>query len=119
MTRLTHARLLPAIFGLVAFLAAGNSLSAAARSTSSESPCLLIPAVQKLRILAARTQSMNNLKQIALSLHSYHDVYKTFPAAAICDKDGKPLLSWRVAISPYVEQLPLYNQFKLDEPWDS
>ncbi len=38
---------------------------------------------------------------------------------AITDKDGKPLLSWRVAILPYLEQQELYNKFKLDEPWDS
>src|SRR5205085_10226222 len=38
---------------------------------------------------------------------------------AICDKQGRPLLSWRVAILPYIEQGQLYKQFKLDEPWDS
>jgi hypothetical protein len=38
---------------------------------------------------------------------------------AICDRDGKPLLSWRVAILPYIEQVTLYKRFKLDEPWDS
>ena len=41
------------------------------------------------------------------------------PPPAIYSKDGKPLLSWRVAVLPYIEQGPLYNQFKLDEPWDS
>ena len=40
------------------------------------------------------------------------------PPAAICDATGKPLLSWRVAILPYIQQGALYNQFKLDEPWD-
>jgi hypothetical protein len=50
----------------------------------------------------------------------FHDTYKRFPPAAICDKQtGKPLLSWRVAILPYIEQVSLYKQFKLDEPWDS
>src|SRR5262249_31943352 len=38
---------------------------------------------------------------------------------AIYSKDGKPLLSWRVAVLPYLEQVPLYRKFKLDEPWDS
>ena len=42
-----------------------------------------------------------------------------FPGPAITDKDGKPLLSWRVAILPYIEQQGLYKKFKLDEPWDS
>ena len=44
---------------------------------------------------------------------------KHFPPAAICDKDGRPLLSWRVAILPYIDQEDLYKQFHLDEPWDS
>ena len=78
-----------------------------------------LPAVQKVRNAAARMQSMNNLKQIGIAMHGYHDTYGTFPPAAICDKKGKKLLSWRVAILPYIEQANLYRQFKLDEPWDS
>lgn len=68
---------------------------------------------------SARIQSSNNLKQIGIALHNYHDVNGVLPAAAIVDKKGKPLLSWRVAILPYIEQDNLYRQFKLDEPWDS
>jgi len=83
------------------------------------SAALLLPAVQKVRLAAGRAQSQNNLKQMALAMHNYHDVYGAFPAAAICDKNGKPLLSWRVAILPFIEQDNLYRQFKLDEPWDS
>jgi hypothetical protein len=51
-------------------------------------------------------------------MHNYHDVYNHFPRD-ITDKDGKPLLSWRVAILPFIEQAELYKQFRLDEPWDS
>jgi prepilin-type processing-associated H-X9-DG protein len=80
---------------------------------------LLLPAVQKVRDAAGRAQSQNNLKQIGLALHNYHDVNAALPPAAICDKRGKPRLSWRVAILPYLEQENLYKQFKLDEPWDS
>ncbi len=80
---------------------------------------LLLPAVQSAREAARRTQCMNNLKQIGLAMHNYHDTFNHFPAAAIRDKDGKPLLSWRVAILPFIEQNALYNEFKLDEPWDS
>ncbi len=65
-----------------------------------------------------RRQSQRNLSEIGLALHTYHNDFNTFPAAAITDKDGKPLLSWRVAILPYLEQ-NLFNQFKHDEPWDS
>ncbi|MBY0460366.1 MAG: DUF1559 domain-containing protein, partial [Gemmataceae bacterium] len=78
----------------------------------------IIPAVQKLRESAGRMQSANNLKQIALAMHNYHDANGHFPQD-IVDKDGKPLLSWRVALLPYIEQDNLYKQFKLDEPWDS
>jgi hypothetical protein len=67
----------------------------------------------------ARAESMNNLMTIGLAMHSFaaaHDT--TFPAAAI-RKDSKALLSWRVAILPYLDQEALYNRFHLDEPWDS
>ncbi|HVK15443.1 MAG TPA: DUF1559 domain-containing protein [Fimbriiglobus sp.] len=78
-----------------------------------------LPAVQKVREAASRTQSMNNMKQIALAMHNYHDAYGALPPAAIVDRKGKKLLSWRVMILPYIEQDNLYKQFKLDEPWDS
>ncbi len=68
---------------------------------------------------ATRMRSQNNLKQIGVALHNYHDVNGVLPAAAIVDKKGKPLLSWRVAILPYVEQDNLYKKFHLDEAWDS
>ncbi len=80
---------------------------------------LLLPAVQKVRAAASRVESMNNLKQIGLAMHSYHDAYGKLPSAAICSEKGKPLLSWRVAILPFIEQQNLYEKFKLDEPWDS
>jgi RNA polymerase sigma factor (sigma-70 family) len=66
-----------------------------------------------------RAKSQNNLKQIGLAMHNYHDVNGRFPPPAIYSKDGKPLLSWRVAILPYLDQDNLFKQFKLDEPWDS
>jgi hypothetical protein len=85
---------------------------------SATTMALLLPAVQKAREAAARMQSANNLKQIMLALHSYHDAIGHFPTD-IVDKNGKPILSWRVAILPYIEQANVYQQFKLDEPWDS
>ncbi len=81
---------------------------------------MMLPAVAKVREASQRATSMNNLKFIALSMHNYEGTYNGFPAAAICDKKtGKPLLSWRVTILPYIEQEALYKQFKMDEPWDS
>lgn len=68
---------------------------------------------------AERVRSANNLRQLGLALHTYHDTNAAFPAATSYSKDGKPLLSWRVHILPLLEQDELYKQFKLDEPWDS
>lgn len=59
-----------------------------------------------------------NLKQIGLAGHNYHDA-NGFIANNVYSKDGMPLLSWRVLLLPYIEETPLYNEFKLDEPWDS
>jgi prepilin-type processing-associated H-X9-DG protein len=80
---------------------------------------LLLPAVQSAREAARRAQCVNNLKQIALAMHNYESANNAFPRPAIVGKDGKLLLSWRVAILPYIEQAGLYNKFHLDEPWDS
>jgi hypothetical protein len=68
---------------------------------------------------ARLNKAKNNLKQLTLAMHNYHDTYGNLPTPAITDAKGKPLLSWRVAILPFIEQQHLYNQFKLDEPWDS
>ncbi|MFO0822316.1 MAG: DUF1559 domain-containing protein [Gemmataceae bacterium] len=78
-----------------------------------------IAAKNKAQEAAAAATSANNLKQIAIALHNYESTYAAFPPAAVCDKTGKPLLSWRVLILPYIEEATLFKQFKLDEPWDS
>lgn len=80
---------------------------------------LLLPAVQAAREASRRMTASNNLKQIMLSMHNYHDTHQHFPEPAIRSADGKPLLSWRVALLPFLEQQTLYQQFHLDEPWDS
>jgi len=80
---------------------------------------MLLPAVQQAREAARRAQSMNNMKQFALAIHNYESVYRRFPAQYSVSKEGKPLLSWRVHVLPYMEQQQLYSQFHLDEPWDS
>jgi hypothetical protein len=80
---------------------------------------LLLPAVQSARTAAQRSQSVNNLKQMALAMHNFHSVNDHFPPQAITGPGGKPLLSWRVAILPFLEQQGLFQEFKQDEPWDS
>jgi prepilin-type processing-associated H-X9-DG protein len=78
-----------------------------------------LAAKRKVQDAAALNVSANNLKQIALALHNYHDANGTFPPAAVCGKNAEPQLSWRVLILPYIEEDALYKEFKLDEPWDS
>jgi type II secretory pathway pseudopilin PulG len=80
---------------------------------------LLLPAMQAARGAAVRVQSMNNMKQIGLAMLSFESANNRLPARAIFDKKGKPLLSWRVQILPFLEQNNLLQQFHLDEPWDS
>jgi hypothetical protein len=80
---------------------------------------LLLPAIQAAREAARRNQSMNVLKQLALAILNYESAKSTLPPHANYDANGRPLLSWRVHILPYIEEAVLYSQFKLDEPWDS
>jgi Ca-activated chloride channel family protein len=80
---------------------------------------LFLPAVRSAREAARRAECTNNLSQIGLALQRYHEVFGCFPPAAIAAKQGRPLLSWRVAILPYIETTPRYSRFHLDEPWDS
>jgi hypothetical protein len=112
----TTARRTPAGLEIVSRQTLPGSMSL---STGPIALGLLLPAVQKVREAAARTQSMNNLKQIGLAMHMYHDTSGTFPPAYRAGKGGKPLLSWRVLILPFIEQDALYKEFHLDEPWDS
>ena len=71
------------------------------------------------RQAAIRSQCVNNEKQIGLAIHNYIAKHGSFPPAFTVDKAGKPLLSWRVLILPYIEQDALFKEFHLDEPWDS
>ncbi len=65
-----------------------------------------------------RKEVDDNLKQIVLAMHNFHDAFGCMPADLV-DAKKKPLLSWRVQLLPYMEQDELYKEFKLDEAWDS
>ncbi|QDT97053.1 DUF1559 family PulG-like putative transporter [Gimesia aquarii] len=79
---------------------------------------LLLPAVQQARDAARRSMSKNNMKQIGLALHNYHDVFSQFPPGGTATADGKPYHSWQTAILPFVDQAPLYNDIDFDVAWD-
>jgi hypothetical protein len=90
------------------------------RNQGAELLCVTVePGLRSARAASQRAKSINNLKQIALAMHIYHDTHKHFPPAANSGTDGKPLLSWRVLLLPHLDQEPLYREFHLDEPWDS
>jgi prepilin-type N-terminal cleavage/methylation domain-containing protein/prepilin-type processing-associated H-X9-DG protein len=85
---------------------------------------LLLPAVQKIREAAARMQCSNNLKQLGLAAHNYHDSNNRLPAAslvpyAVQNNDSNLMMqmpfgpNWAVWLLPYIEQTPLYNQANL------
>ena len=80
---------------------------------------MLLPAVQAVRSAARRTQSANNLKQMALAAHNYESAFMHFPSGDGPVNKGGPAVSWRVKILPFIEQNNLYEMYNVDEPWDS
>jgi prepilin-type processing-associated H-X9-DG protein len=87
---------------------------------------MVADAVKQWKETGPRLTAQNNLKQVGLALHNYESANGRLvihgtgaTGAAVKNPTEKPLLSWRVAILPYVEQGALYNEFKLNEPWDS
>ena len=80
---------------------------------------LLTPAVHQARELARRTQSQNNLKQIGLAFHNYHDVYEIFPPGGTFDADGRGYHGWMLSITPFMDANNLMNRVDWSQPWDS
>lgn len=87
---------------------------------------LLLPAVQQAREAARRTSCKNNLKQIGLALHIYHDSAGAFPSGwigvdmgatpAVPDVEGVSGMGWHVMLLPYLDQSPLYQQLNFSQP---
>jgi prepilin-type N-terminal cleavage/methylation domain-containing protein len=75
---------------------------------------LLVPAVQKVRESAARTQCQNNGKQIGLALHNYHSTYKKFPAAWSGPPNYDASWAWSARILPFIDQATVYNGGRMD-----
>jgi hypothetical protein len=75
---------------------------------------LLVPAVQKVREAAARTQQINNMKQLSLAVHSAHDAWKSLPpASGSFGQASKKSYSLSVHLLPYIEQQPMYQNFAI------
>ena len=93
-------------------------------SVGSSAPilvALLLPAVQQAREAARRSQSKNNLKQIGLAMHNYHEVYNGLPAGTHENENIKKpedRLSWQVDILPFLDQAPLFNQVDMEKGWE-
>ena len=80
---------------------------------------VLVPAMAQARGAAQQANSINNLRQIGIAFHNYHDVNGSFPPAYVTDENGKPLYSWRVLLLPYLEQSGVYDAFDKNASWDS
>ncbi len=84
---------------------------------------LLLPAVQAARESARRMSCTNNLRQMGIGLHNYHDTHKTFPPGGI--EPRTPLrprgrqLAWSVFLLPFVEQGPLYDHLDTNKAFDA
>jgi hypothetical protein len=75
--------------------------------------------IREVQMTYWREQNSNRLKQIVLGALNHESARGEFPPAFSQSEDGKPLLSWRVHILPFMEEIDLWRQFHLDEPWDS
>ncbi|MFO1096386.1 MAG: DUF1559 domain-containing protein [Planctomycetaceae bacterium] len=79
---------------------------------------LLIPAVHRAREAARRTQSRNDLKQIGLALHNYHDCYRMFPPGGVFNGEGVGFHEWTTMIAPYQDSSSWYSGINFSIPWD-
>jgi Protein of unknown function (DUF1559) len=79
---------------------------------------LIIPSHRRAGTVVRRTPCKNNLRNIAVALLNYHDVYESLPPAYTVASDGQPLHSWRTLILPYLDEQRLYDSIDLSKPWD-
>ena len=80
--------------------------------------CFMLPAVRTARPAAYRNACRNHLKQIALALRNYEEIYHALPPAYTTDSNGNALHSWRTLILPFLEEQKLYKSIDLTRPWN-
>lgn len=80
---------------------------------------LAFPFLQSRVRHVAQARDLENMVTIAEALNAYCDKYGTYPPPALLDASGKPILSWRVLVLPFMGYGDLYTQFDLNKPWDS
>ncbi|MFH1301126.1 MAG: DUF1559 domain-containing protein [Planctomycetota bacterium] len=88
---------------------------------------LLLPAVQQAREAARRSSCKNNMKQLGLALHNYHETHRIFPQMHVENirnttydpPNGESYLGWNTMLLPFMDQAPLYNKINMNGPWRS
>lgn len=80
---------------------------------------LISPAIQHSRTQARKTTAKNNLKQIGLAQHNYHDTFRCFPPGGVIRQDGTAMHGWMTRLMPFLDANPYYNMIDYDQPWDS
>jgi RNA polymerase sigma factor (sigma-70 family) len=109
---------------LAVFLAAVGAVLGVRHTGSEQRPAAARPKPAEAKAepgpkAPTRRQSADNLKKLASAMHAYHDVHGHFPPPALLDRQGKPLLSWRVLLLRHLGHKDLFKEFRLNEPWDS
>jgi hypothetical protein len=95
-------------------------LQNAAEQTVEAYSTVILPSMENKH----KTECVNNMKKILLAMHTYQDATKALPTAYTTNQEGKPMLSWRVALLPYIEEAGLYNEIMQersqhpDESWE-
>jgi hypothetical protein len=79
---------------------------------------MFYPTVKNAREAARRSECTGDLFYLRFALQNYHEANGCFPPPYVADAEGRPMHSWRVLILPFIDQAPLYNEYRFDEPWD-
>ncbi|MFI4852449.1 MAG: DUF1559 domain-containing protein [Gimesia chilikensis] len=80
---------------------------------------LLVPAIHRSRTAARMSSAKNNLKQIGLALHNYHDTFGCFPPGGVIREDGTAMHGWMMSMMPFLDAHPFSMMIDYNRPWDS